>query len=107
MNTLSRKRLVDKLVEAYVAWRETSARVDHAYRSWASGTGPRGGVAFGQYLAALDAEERAAEVYAGLVRHAERLPWSAGPAAEPLGGSASGLARHDRRLPRQPRQSPW
>jgi hypothetical protein len=91
MNTLSRKRLVDKLVEAYVAWRDMCARVDHACRSWASELAPVAGVAFGQYLAALDAEERPAEVYSGLVRHAERLPWSAGPAAEPLGGAASGV----------------
>jgi hypothetical protein len=39
MNTLSRKRLADKLVEAYVDWRETCARVDDAYRSWASEAG--------------------------------------------------------------------
>lgn len=88
MNTLNRKRLVDKLVEGYVVWRETCARVDDAYRDWANETGPRGGVAFGLYMAALDAEERAAEVYAGLVRRAESLPWSADPEAEPLGGPA-------------------
>ena len=91
MHTLSRKRLVDKLVDAYVAWRETCARVDDTYRYWASETGPRGGVAFGLYVAALDAEERAAKVYAGLVRRAERLPWSGDPRAEPLGGPAWGV----------------
>jgi hypothetical protein len=88
MNTLSQNRLVDKLVEAYVVWRETCGRVDDAYRYWAKEPGPRGGVAFGQYMAALDAEERAAEVYAGLVRRAERLPWSAESRAEPRGGPA-------------------
>lgn len=91
MNTLSEKWLVDKLVEAYVAWRETCARVDDAYRSWASETGPRGGVAFGLYMAALDAEERAAEVYAGLVRRARKLAWSEDARAEPLGGPAWGV----------------
>jgi hypothetical protein len=88
MYTLSRKRLVDTLVEAYVAWREACAGVDDAYRYWAREPGRRGAVAFGFYMAALDAEEQAAEVYAGLVRRAERLPWGADPAAEPLGGSA-------------------
>jgi hypothetical protein len=91
MSMLSRERLVDKLVEAYVAWREACARVDDAYRSWASETGPPGGVAFGLYMAALDAEEQAAEVYAGLVRRAGKLAWSEDPRAEPLGGSAWGV----------------
>jgi hypothetical protein len=60
MYTLSRKRLVDKLVEAYVAWRETCARVDDAYGAWAREPGPRGGVAFALYVAALDAEQQVA-----------------------------------------------
>jgi hypothetical protein len=91
MNTLSRTRLVDKLVEAYVDWREACARVDEAYRSWASETGLCASVAFGLYMAALDAEEQAAEFYAGLVRRADKLPWSEDPRAEPLGGPAWGV----------------
>jgi hypothetical protein len=90
MNALSRRRLVDKLLEAYVAWRETCARVDDAYCNWAREPGPRGGVAFGLYMAALDAEEQAAEVYARLVRRAGKLPWSEEPGAESLGGPAWG-----------------
>jgi hypothetical protein len=90
MNKLIRKRLVDKLVDAYVDWRETCARVDDAYRSWASETRARDGVGFGLYMAALDAEEQAAEIYAGVVRRADKLPWSEEPAAEPLGGPAWG-----------------
>ena len=86
MNTLIRReRLVDELVEAYVDWRETCARVNDAYRSWASRT--RSLVAeprLGLYMAALDAEERTAEVYAGLVRRADELPWSEDPPDEPL-----------------------
>jgi hypothetical protein len=93
MYTLSRKRLVDKLVEAYVAWREACARVDDAYRLWASDTGPGGEVAFGAYVAALDAEEQAAEFYAGLVRRAEKLPWREDRPAGPLGGRAWGVSR--------------
>jgi hypothetical protein len=91
MYTLNRKRLVAKLVGAYVAWRETCARVDDAYRSWASETGPCGTVAFGLYMAALEAEEQAAEVYAGLVRRADELPWSEDRPDEPLGGRAPGV----------------
>jgi hypothetical protein len=90
MDTLSRERLVDELVEAYIDWRATCARVKDAYRSWAGETGPCGRVAFELYTAALDAEERAAEVYAGLVRRAAELPWSQDPPATP-GGRAGGL----------------
>jgi hypothetical protein len=61
-------RLVDRMISAYVDWRETCRLVHDAYRAWASATGPRARVAFGQYTAALDADEWAAEVYASLVR---------------------------------------
>jgi hypothetical protein len=91
MNTLRRKRLVDALVEAYVDWRETCACVNDAYRSWATEPGPWGSVAFYLYMAALDAEEQAAEVYAGLVRRADKLAWSRDASAEPLGGPAPGF----------------
>ncbi len=88
MDTLSRKRMLDKVVEAYVAWRETCARVSDVYRSCASETGPSGRAAFGLYMAALDAEEQAAEIYAGLVRRADKLPWSEDASVDPLGGPA-------------------
>jgi hypothetical protein len=89
--TLTRKRLVDKLIEAYVDWREACIRVDDAYRSWASETGPPDGVAYGLYMAALDAEQQAADIYAGLVRRACRLPWSDDPPAEALRRPAWGF----------------
>jgi hypothetical protein len=37
-------------------------------------------------MAALDAEQHAAEVYAGLVMRADQLAWSEDAPAEPLGG---------------------
>jgi hypothetical protein len=86
VDMLSRERLVDQLVEAYVGWREACARVDDAYRFWAIDTGACGRIAFGSYVAALDAEERSAEVYAGLVRRADALAWSEDSPAEPRGG---------------------
>jgi hypothetical protein len=73
MNKLSQKRLVDRLIEAYVNWREACLQVSDAYHSWASETGLAATSAFGRYMAALDREERAAEVYAGLVRRAGQL----------------------------------
>jgi hypothetical protein len=91
MNALRRERLVDELVEAYSDWRERCARVSDAYRSWASGTGACGRAAFGLYLAAVDAEEEAAEVYAGLVRRADELSRSDDPPTGPLGGRPWGV----------------
>jgi hypothetical protein len=91
MDTLRRERLVGGLVEAYVDWRESCTRVDDAYRSWARDTDPRDGVAYGLYMAALDAEQQAADIYAGLVRRACRLPWSDDPPAEALGGPEAGF----------------
>ena len=91
MNMLRRERLVDELVEAYIDWRETCGRVNDAYCSWASETGPRGRVTFGLYMAALDAEEQAAEVYVRVVRRADELPPSDDPPNEPLGGRAPGV----------------
>ena len=89
-NTLRRERLVDELVEAYVDWRGACARVDDAYRSWASETGSCSRVASELYMLALDAEQQAAEVYARLVRRADKLSWSERPPTEPLGGPAWG-----------------
>jgi hypothetical protein len=86
---LSQKRLVDRLIEAYVSWREACLHVSDAYRSWASETGPAASSAFGRYMAALDREERAAELYAGLVRRAGPPASSRHDRADPHGGTAS------------------
>jgi len=89
MNKLSHKRLVDRLVDAYVSWREECLRVTDAYGSWVRETGPGVESAFGRYMAALEQEERAAEVYARLVRRAGQLRLEqARTLVEPLGGAA-------------------
>ena len=72
MSRLSEKRLVDRLIDAYVSWREACLRVSDAYAFWTSETGGDATFAFGSYMAALDQEEQAAEVYAGLARRAGR-----------------------------------
>jgi hypothetical protein len=77
-------RLVDRMISAYVDWREACRLVHDAYRTWASATGPRAGGAFWRYTAALDAEERAAEVYASLVRRIARLATSDDDLSGPL-----------------------
>ena len=91
MNKLGHKQLVDRLMEAYVSWREACLLVSDAYGSWASETGPDARSAFGCYMAALEQEERAAEVYAGLVLRAGQLVSSKHDAVEPRGGAARGV----------------
>lgn len=85
MNKLRQKRLVDKLIDAYVTWREACLQVSDAYRSWASESGLRATVAFERYMAALHREESAAEVYASLVRRTSQLVSSEHDPAQPLG----------------------
>jgi hypothetical protein len=92
MDALGRQRLVDKLVEAYVTWREACAWVNDAYHSWARDPGHGGAIAFGVYVAALDGEEQAAEVYAQLVVRATRLLWG----EEPVGAKSALAWRVDR-----------
>jgi hypothetical protein len=97
MNKLSHKRVLDKLIDAYVSWREACLQVSDAHSSWVSETGLSATSAFGRYMAALDREERAAEVYAGLVRRAGQLGRagqlvsSRHDSAQPHGGAASGV----------------
>jgi hypothetical protein len=76
--------LVDRTIGAYVDWREACRSVDDAYRWWASATGPRARVAFWRYTAALDAEERAADAYALLVRRVGRRVMSDGELSGPF-----------------------
>jgi hypothetical protein len=73
MNKLRQERLVDRLMDAYVTWRETCLRVSDAYGSWVSDSGVSATVAFGSYMAALDREEDAAEFYASLLRRTRHL----------------------------------
>ena len=71
--SLHEKQIVDDAVIAYVEWREESTEVWNAYGSWASA--PREDVrrAHATYRAALDREEAAAKVYAGLMRRVGHL----------------------------------
>jgi hypothetical protein len=73
-----------RMTAAYVEWREACSLVNDAYCSWVSATGPRARVAFWRYNDALDAEERASEVYAGLVRCVAQLATSDRDLSGPL-----------------------
>ena len=55
------------MTDAYVDWREERAAVWLAYDGWTSAPRADAAVAFAAYRAALDREERSAEVYGRLV----------------------------------------
>ncbi len=59
---------VSETMDAYVDWRAACVRARETYRAWSTSSGFDATIAFGRYAAALDREERAAEVYTGLVR---------------------------------------
>jgi hypothetical protein len=68
MMPLTHRRLVENMFDAYVGWREACDLVNDTYRFWESATGSATIGAFACYSRALDHEERAAAVYAELVR---------------------------------------
>jgi hypothetical protein len=68
MRTRTEARPVDRLIEAYVGWREACLIVEDAYASWSRTARPGAATAFRRYCVALDAEEHAAEVYAHMLR---------------------------------------
>jgi hypothetical protein len=59
---------VDQAMDAYLDWREECVYVSDSYRRWAAAEGTDAALAFSAHAAALDREERASEVYAGLMR---------------------------------------
>jgi hypothetical protein len=85
MRKRTETRLVDRMIGAYVDWREACFVVHDAYDSWASATGSLARDAFfWRYAAALDAEERASEVYASLVRRVGAVAMSDSDLSGPL-----------------------
>ena len=67
------KQVVDDAVIAYVEWREECMQVWNAYGWWASAPPEDVRRAHAAYRAALDREEAAANVYAGLMRRVGHL----------------------------------
>ena len=66
MNNMIEYGLLDETLEAYVEWREECTAVRDAYRQWSAAPPWCRTAAFGDYLAALDNEQHAAEIYAEL-----------------------------------------
>ena len=65
--SIRKRSAVDLAVDAYVSWREESRAVRNAYLACRHARAAEAAVAFDAYEAALDREERAAEVYAKLM----------------------------------------
>jgi hypothetical protein len=63
-----RRRDVHKALDAYVEWRDACVAVQVAYGAWRIRRGNERLLAFYAYEDALDREERAANVYARLIR---------------------------------------
>ncbi len=63
--------LIDSVMDGYVTWREESAAVETAYRSYRGAAPGERAAAFDDYFAALDREEHAASEYRRLVELAE------------------------------------
>lgn len=85
-----RQQMVDETMDAYVAWREECARVWDAYRRSLSRVRADAAGAFPAYVAALDREERASEVYAELIT---RLNQMAGSTPSPTGEHGASKSR--------------
>ena len=62
--------LLDAAHDAYADWLEESRAVEQLYARWRGASRDERGLAYAAYAAALDREERAAEVYADMVRMA-------------------------------------
>jgi|SRR5580704_566314 hypothetical protein len=64
----ARNRALDEVMDAYVEWRQECIRVWEAYQRWRTAVRGDAALAFQVYRAALDGEERAAEVYGRQIR---------------------------------------
>jgi hypothetical protein len=68
-----RQRLANAAMDAYLCWRDECDAVWGAYHRWLAAAEADAWLAFQAYAAALDREERACDVYAGLVKRADGL----------------------------------
>jgi hypothetical protein len=68
MRKRARDKLIDRVMDAYVDWRQESAQADFAYGRWSMGTPSDPAGAFAEYAAAVDREEIASRAYAQIIR---------------------------------------
>jgi hypothetical protein len=70
---LRQRGSIDDALLAYLDWRAHCAAVASTYRHWALTSAADARLAHAAYQAAVDREEAAARMYAGLARHSRRL----------------------------------
>jgi hypothetical protein len=70
---LLQRQTVDRAVLAYVGWRAECTAVRNAYRHWVEAPSAEATLAYRGYQSALEREEAAAQVYAGLMRRVGHL----------------------------------
>jgi hypothetical protein len=68
----SGRALADAMVARYKDWREACYAVERAYRRWIQARRGASSLAYAQYAAALEREDRAAVAYAELVERVRR-----------------------------------
>jgi hypothetical protein len=68
-------RLVDEVIDRYVAWREECETVRAGYEAWCSGAEEERTIRFAVYNMALDREEWAARLYAKSTQRLGRFLW--------------------------------
>ena len=69
--SVRRLESLDASMDSYLSWRDHSRAVDESYRRWADSTAGDRGMAYHEYLTALDREERAAHGYEHTLEHTQ------------------------------------
>jgi hypothetical protein len=67
------RRSIDALFEIYVSWREACHAVRQAYERWADSDRGQRGLAYPEYVAALDREEHVARAYEHQIERTSRM----------------------------------
>jgi hypothetical protein len=70
---MQRRRLVNEALAAYLEWRQECSAVSLAYSRWASAGASEASLSYAAYAAALEREERASELYAGVIAHVANI----------------------------------
>ena len=91
VKTRAHGKMVDELMDAYVAWCQACAHLEDAHRCWRQARRRDAAQAYERCAAALDEEGRAAAWYAAVARRADEVI-GAESAAITLRGSPAGQA---------------
>jgi hypothetical protein len=91
-------RLVQAAMDAYLRWRDECDALSDAQSRWSVAEGADAALAFHAYSIALDREEHAAELYAGLLARAadRRVHRNVTSRAQPRGERKSHVDVHHR-----------